>query len=97
MITVTHSWTRPNTSAAWHQFSDEQVQYIRQNYVQTGKRLPRVVVDSQDGLTQTITVTWTDVAAYHESQQDPVLQQAWAEQTAVYNAAGIVAAPVIIA
>lgn len=96
MIEVTRSWTRPNTSVEWGQTPAEIVQYIQQNYDQTGKRLSHSRTPSADNLTLFFTETWNTIEDYNYYQVDPTMRQFWEDRHVIYHAAGIEYGPVTI-
>lgn len=79
-------YTRPNTDVAWYVPTEEAISYRRETYVDTGKIVSEastdgiawpaqrtewgVAVESADGLTRTVTLTWDSEASFNEFMAD---------------------------
>jgi hypothetical protein len=70
MIRRTKTWTRPNTSVKFHKSDSEFSAYIKETYIDTGKRLSKDKILSEDKLTLTLVTTWVDQAAHDEFVND---------------------------
>ena len=86
MIKRTKTWTRPNTTVKFHKPDSEFSAYIKQTYVDTGKRVYRSKTLSEDGLTLTLITVWRDLAAHDEFVADSMVQ-AGVETRKVHNTA----------
>jgi hypothetical protein len=74
-ITKIRTSTRPNTNISFFEASDEDIKYISDTYVETGKRISRVVELTNNGLTQLITTVWKDQSAFDEWTAEVVYNQ----------------------
>lgn len=81
-ITKIRTIIRPNTDVAFFQASAEDIEYINETYVITGKRLSRKD-ELRDALTQVITTVWKDQAAFEEWATEVVYNE---EANAYYEA-----------
>jgi hypothetical protein len=66
---------RPNTNTEFWKFSEEDLNYIKENFVDTGKRLSFIETYSDDLLTQTWEFEWVDRAAFFD--YGLALSEAW--------------------
>ena len=74
-ITKIRTSTRPNTNIRFFEATEEDIQYISDKYVETGKRISRVVELKNNGLTQLITTVWKDQSAFDEWSAEVVYHQ----------------------
>lgn len=76
--------TRPDTSAAFWNFSQAVRDHLQATYIDTGKYLSGITVVSDDQLTKTRTVIWRDEAAQDEFLMDPVIRESFLERKAYH-------------
>jgi hypothetical protein len=62
--------TRPNINVPFFLYNEQIINYIKNTYVATGKRISNTVTLSEDGLTQTVTSTWA-TGTFKEFRSDP--------------------------
>jgi len=75
---------RPDTSAAFWHFSDNQKKYIQNTYINTGKIQTVETINSDDMLTRTRITIFGSVEALDAFQNDPNLKPLFEERRA-YN------------
>lgn len=76
----TYSVTRADTVTEFFSWPEEKSEYVRLNYVDTGKILGSSYNVSQDGLTATASKVWASIADYIEYLSDANLMQTRMDQ-----------------
>lgn len=101
MITVTKTYTRPNTEVKWsrdalsatNNFTD----YRKTNYVNTKKLESVQVFESPDKLTLTYIFKWAAPNFYEEYKNDPAVKLYTADRDEYNQSVGIVSTePVVV-
>ena len=73
-INGTIKMTRPNTSTAWYVIPDNTKTYLKENFIDTGKRTFDSETVSANGLVKTITYTFTNQEAKNAWVADSTIQ-----------------------
>jgi hypothetical protein len=90
MFLVTRTFTRPNTSIAWHNNSGRtDFQQAWLGYVSSAKITNHTSSVSHDGLTLTIETTWADEAAWQDYLANPATVGMVTARNAYNSAHGI--------
>lgn len=97
VIKAVKKFVRNNVETPWYTSSQAAEDYIEKTYVETGHRLTREKSISDDGLTLSITSTWTDRDIYNKFYNDPTLVEVMYKPRQAYNNAnGIKGLDVVI-
>ena len=75
--------TRPSVEVDWEPFSVEALNYVRENYDNTGKRLSFDVTLSENALEATYTSVYTDEAVKNEFLADSTILTEFKRRNAV--------------
>lgn len=79
MIETTRTWVRKSLNSPWWTVAqtNELLQYIKDKYSISGKRISSILTLDKSGLILTNTAKFVNLAAFEEYSSDPVIK-AWA-------------------
>ena len=81
--------TKPNSDTVYEKMSDEVIDYMEENYVDTGKRTSFSVSPSDDGLVLTYTSIFKDEASKNEFLADSTIRTESIRRNTINAANGI--------
>lgn len=95
-ITVTRTYYKPTPEALYYKPKQEYLDYLKKNYIDTGKCTAMKHVTSEDGLVGTTTVHWINEQALAEFRADPMMITIMNERTMYYQSQGIIESEPVI-
>jgi hypothetical protein len=89
MIRVTKVFRRTSIDTPWYRTPKVFAEYIKTEFVETGKRVGRVEIKSEDNLTVTIVTDWVNQDAYNAYIDMPIHDQLTLDRNRYNKAASI--------